>query len=175
MKRGIRQTLPISAVLLAMALIIFCSGKIDANDFHSKIASRQQLIGYWELVQWPEAEKMRSNKLDPWPGTKYQWYGFFADGHLCTMMTTRREIHTRQELEDLFRVMPPVIQYTLRDNGVMIVTRTDVKNYGEIWNVFYCVKQRFVNGIDFLPGDILMVLKNRQNQPVYYRHLRKVN
>jgi hypothetical protein len=156
-------------------LLLCILSTTHAAEVYSRVATKQEILGCWELVQWPEDVKKQSNKQDPWPGTKYQWFKFYEDGHMTMMMSSHNEAHTKQELDSIMDSLPSVIKYTYYDQGVMIVTRTDIKNYGEIWNVSYCIKRRIVGKADFKPGDLVMVLKNVKKEIVYYRQLRRVN
>lgn len=150
-----------------ISYIIF-KGKKDYYD----IPQKSQITGYWKLVEW-NAEMKKQNKVDPWP-FKYQWFGIYEDGHLYSYMAnqTTSQLGAKQ-LESLFKAAPANVTYTY-DKGIMKVTYTNIPNMVEVWAVTVVTKKEVKNGVEFLPGDLLMSLVNEKGESVYYRHLRKV-
>lgn len=170
-------------ILHTVSIILFFSGSYFLGAFGNtkawndtftldNFANKSQIIGHWELVQWPDEAKKKMNKVDPWP-SKYQWFAIYENGTMFSMMSTHPEQVNSKKLDELSRMMPSTVSYTLK-NDTFLVRHSDIKNYEEVWRVNVITKRIEKNGVEFLPEDILMSLYRGKSMPVYYRHLRKI-
>lgn len=152
------------------------AGKAQANTAEvsfARFATQEEVIGYWDLVQWPEDMK-RKQKVNPWPATPYQYFVFYDDGHLFYKMSTEESLTTPKELDALYAMFPPTITYEMK-NGFMLVRHSNLPGYGELWGVNIITKRIVIGTIEHLPGDLVMSLDDGKGQVVYYRHLRRMN
>ena len=59
--------------------------------------------------------------------------------------------------------------------GVVFVSRSDVKNYSEIWEPHLVAKTFSKEGVEFREGDLILYLADmRARKLVWIRHLRKL-
>lgn len=137
-----------------------------------RFATRDEIVGYWELVQWTDDAKSR-NRKNPWP-LPYQYFAFYKDGGMTYKMSNESSPTTQQDLDKVRKSSRANISYVLRADGMMLVTRTDMPNYKELWGVNLITKAFSGRGVDFLPGDLVMSLDDGYGQVVYRRHLRRI-
>ncbi|WP_346353088.1 hypothetical protein [Azotosporobacter soli] len=142
--------------------------KSDIGHF----AKPEEIVGYWELVQWPEALK-RINKVDPWPATPYQYFVFYADGKAASIMSTLERKTTRSDLDESNKVLRGAMSYEYKE-GIMLIRNAQIPGYQEKWGVNIIEKKFQAAGVDHLPGDMLMSLEDGTGKVVYYRHLRRM-
>ena len=117
----------------------------------------------------------------PWPA-ECQHFGYLDDGRLWTVGKNPGPCAklTKTELQQIFSGPTPVkFEYgQSRDDpskGLIIVTRSDVAQYREIWQPFLFLASAERNGIQYLPGDLLLSLIDlRSRQTIWFRHLRRV-
>src|SRR5690606_16322828 len=64
--------------------------------------TRNELIGYWKKIITPNEEKL--NKENPWP-QKYQWFAFYENGKVSSMMSDVDYDYTSKDLEPIFTMM----------------------------------------------------------------------
>ena len=160
------------AVLVFMGLTYYVSMYFfKEKEKYYDVAQKSQLVGYWQMVQWTD-EMKKQNKVNPWP-LPYQWFGIYADGHFYSYMTDKQAKISTTQLEGIFKSIPGDVTYTY-DKGIMKVSYKNLPNYREVWAVTVVTKKRVENGVEFLPGDLLMSLANEKGESQYYRHLRKV-
>ncbi len=130
--------------------------------------TRQQLVGFWKMVELP---KKGVNQVEPWP-LPYQWFAFYEDGKVYSMMTSEDGNHTAKELDELFKMLPKsrTPNYTY-DGQFMTIDNPDVKNYQELWGV-----NLFAKDVEELAkkGDMIMSLDDGNGNAIYYRLLRRV-
>lgn len=81
----------------------------------------------------------------------------------------------------MFNAIPAVVswEYDLSPvyhKGVLIIKRSDVKGYGEVWEPQIVVKPFTNGGVAFQTGDLLLYLADMHtHKMVWIRHLRKIN
>lgn len=118
-----------------------------------------------------ELPKKEVNQVDPWP-QPYQWFAFYEDGKVYSMMTSMDGSHTAKELDELFKTLPKsrTPNYTY-DGRFMTIDNPDIKNYQEVWGV-----NLFARDVEGLAkkGDIIMSLDDGNGNAIYYRLLRRV-
>ena len=130
--------------------------------------TKQQLIGFWKMVEFPKKEM---NQVDPWP-LPYQWFAFYEDGKVYSMMTSQDNNYTAEDLNDIFTILPSsqTPNYNLQGQ-FLTIDNPGIKNYQELWGV-----NLFAKDIEGLAkkGDLIMTLDDGKGNVIYYRLLRKV-
>lgn len=157
--------------LFFISFNIFCqeSNKSDAGGW----PARSEILGFWKMVSFPKLEKM--NKENPWP-QPYQWFAFYDNGKVFSMMMDKDANYTKQELQQVFEALPNQGTPTFTYNGkFMIITNSEIKDYREIWGVNLFAKDI---GSNVKKGDLMMSLDdgtgNGNSSIIYYRLLRKI-
>lgn len=128
-----------------------------------------QLIGFWKKVEFPNVAKI--NQINPWP-QKYQWFAFYENGKVYSMMSDTDKDYTTKELKKIFNLLPidKTPNYTL--NGQFLkIDNKDNKDYEELWGVNLFVID--VNDF-FTKGSLIMSLDDGKGSPVYYRLLKRI-
>lgn len=172
MKKGYKWSLIGLGALIFIGVTYFIAYSYLKNKAeYYEVAQKGQIVGYWELVQWND-EMKKQNKVNPWP-LQYQWFGIFEDGRFYTYMSDQIGEIGATQLEKIFSQVQANITYTY-DQGLMKVKYRDAPNINEIWAVTVVTKKTEKNGVEFLPGDLIMSIANEKGETVYYRHLRKV-
>ncbi|HBI04363.1 MAG TPA: hypothetical protein DDY49_10100 [Paenibacillaceae bacterium] len=173
MKKGYKWSLIGLGVLIFIGITYFIAHAYFKNKMeYYEVAQKGQMVGYWELVQWND-EMKKQNKINPWP-FNYQWFGIYEDGRFYSYMANEKADIGATQLEKLFNSAQGNITYTY-DQGLMKVKYTDFPNIKEVWAVTVVTKKTEKNGVEFLPGDLIMSIANEKGETVYYRHLRKVS
>ncbi len=84
------------------------------------------------------------------------------------------------QLEEIFRAVPAVTSWRYSfsvpyQKGVLIISRSDVQGYGELWEPQIVTKPFSNGGEEFQKGDLILYLSDLQNRRItWIRHLRKV-
>jgi hypothetical protein len=141
-------------------------------------AARDEIVGSWEMV--PLAPARQPNVIaNPWPAP-CQWYRYSSTGTVFNMNESPGPCRkmSSQELDKVAANLSPIVfwKYEISpatSKGVLVVTRTDAKNYVEYWNVHVVTQANPENRI----GDLLMYLmKIDAGKAVvaWVRHLRRM-
>lgn len=142
--------------------------KSSSNSDAGGPPTKQQLIGFWKMVEFPKKEL---NQVNPWP-LPYQWFAFYEDGKVYSMMTSQGSNYTAEDLDEIFKTLPnsKTPNYKLQGQFVTI-DNPEIKNYQELWGV-----NLFAKDIEGLAkkGDLIMTLDDGKGNVVYYRLLRRV-
>ena len=130
---------------------------------------QSELTGYWKMIEFPDPKK---NKVNPWP-LPNQWYAFYEDGKLNSVMSSNDEKISVKELKETFSTFSKTEspKYELKGQFI-IVEYPNIKNYKQIWGINIFKKDI---GKSFKDGDIVMSLADsKTGAPIYYRLLRKM-
>ncbi len=135
--------------------------------------TRNEILGFWKMVSFPKLEKM--NKENPWP-QPYQWFAFYDNGKVFSMMTDTDANYTKQELEKIFEALPKQGTPNFTYNGkFIIIVNPETEGYKEIWGVNLFAKDI---GSNVKKGDLMMSLDDGSGKGnesiIYYRLLRKI-
>lgn len=80
---------------------------------------------------------------------------------------------------DISRLNPKVASWKILENGMVKITRNDVKNHIEEWEIFTVIKPFEMYKIHFKQGDLLAYIRkengNEFNVATQFRHLQKLN
>lgn len=153
-------------LIITFSYSSFAQLKSNENGGPPTIA---ELIGFWKKVDYPAAE--RKSKVNPWP-QKYQWFAFYENGKVYSMMTEKDENYTSKELQKIFNVLSkesnPEYKYK---GGILLITNKDIKDYREIWGV-----NQFAKDINeyMKTGRVMMTLDDGNGKVIYYRLLEKI-
>ena len=159
---------------LFIFFIIFAVAQVSlAQSEMGGFATKEQLIGFWEMV--PLANAKSINKVDPWP-QPYQWFGFYDDGHVVSMQATEQERYSARELEEAFSVLKSRSPTFKFQGGFLVIEYPDIPGHMEFWGLNIFAKSELVGRNEIRKGDIIMSLAGGSDGgPVYYRLLRRVN
>lgn len=150
--------LAISVLLSQISLASDAGGPPKAED----------LIGFWKMVKWPDPN---ANKINPWP-LPYQWFGFYKDGRLLSMMTTNDADYTTKQLAKIFSALQSESPKYQLDGQFLSVRHPNIEGRQELWGV-----NLFARNVGEVAekGDLVMSLAGgNDGAPVYFRLLRKL-
>ena len=145
-------------------------------------ALSDDIVGNWVLVDLPSALQPKFLKTNPWPAT-CQWFSYAKTGELKTFdkfgpnMTC--ENLSSSQIDKIVEKMPAVISWKYNfsaqfQKGLLIISRSDVQNYGEVWEPHLVTEAYTNSGAEFLPGDLNLYLVDlKMHQIVWIRHLRR--
>ena len=128
-----------------------------------------ELIGFWKKVELPNEKEI--NKTNPWP-QKFQWFAFYENGKVYSMMTDTDNNYSSKELKELFDILPGerVPNYKL-EGQFLTIDNKEIENYQELWGVNLLAID--VNEI-LKKGRLIMSLDDGQGNVVYIRLIEKV-
>jgi hypothetical protein len=158
-----------------------CTVAFAQSVSESRNATAKEIEGNWQLLPLPDAVEPRLLKANPWPAP-CQWYSYSPTGDLKSIEAAKLPCDplTTKQLDETFRRVPAVVfwKYDLSpvyQKGLLLVTRSDVKGYGEIWDPQIAAKPFTNNGVEFREGDLILYLVDMStHQFSWIRHLRKV-
>jgi hypothetical protein len=128
-----------------------------------------ELLGFWKKVDIPNEEKL--NQTNPWP-QKYQWFAFYDNGKVYSMMSDKDNDYTSKELKEVFNALPSDKTPNFKlDGQFLTIDNKDIEDYKELWGV-----NLFAMDInDFLKkGNLIMTLDDGSGNVIYYRLLKKI-
>lgn|GEM_PF-861433 len=129
-----------------------------------------ELIGFWKKKNIPDEEKV--NKVNPWP-QKHQWFAFYENGKVYSMMSDKDYNYSSKELKELFDLLPANKTPDFKLNGLFVtIDNKEIKDYQELWGV-----NLFAIDVNELlkKGNLIMSLDDGSGNVVYYRLLERVN
>lgn len=148
-----------------------------------KPADLPEVVGSWQMVQLPPAFLQPTNAAAPL-NTPWQWFIFSpvdATGMgrigLVIRADAPRGIVTDRGLAEAWSQSPMFDTYRMTP-GVVSVTPVTITGWSaqgtQAWQTYIVTTPGLMLGMQAIPGDMLMVLTGAQNQPLYYRMLRRV-
>lgn len=155
-----------------LILLLFFSFSSLAQDKESEFGGPpklSELIGFWKKVEIPNEEEM--NLTNPWP-QKYQWFAFYENGKIYSMMSDKDSNYAVKELKEIFSNLPVEKTPNYKLEGQFItIDNKEVKNYKELWGV-----NLFAIDINdyFKKGNLMMTLDGGNDNIIYYRLLKKI-
>lgn len=168
-------------MLLFVAALI--TSHVSAAQEAERNAFKDDIVGNWKLIELPLELQPKILPSNPWPA-QCQWYSYGADGTLKSIDKSGKDVSCDALSNNEFETVLPHIQsvvswkYDLSpvyQKGLVIVSRTDVQNYHEIWEPHLVVKSYAKGGEEFREGDLLLYLVRLQDkQIVWIRHLRRL-
>lgn len=130
---------------------------------------RSELIGFWKKVDLPNEEKL--NKENPWP-LKYQWFAFYENGKVYSMMTSTDSNYSSKQLKEVFSALPcdKTPDFVL-DGQFLTIDNKEIKDYRELWGVNLFAKD--LNEV-VKKGNLIMTLDDGSGNVIYYRLLKRI-
>lgn len=158
-----------------------------------KLANKEEITGIWIFPE--DSQKLRygpkstqSSPMGPFP-VKCEMVAYLPEGELRTAMYGKSINTTRPDpLECPFKIekhleamrkLPLVSSWHFQEEGRVAITRTDVVNHIEEWDIYNVQKDFSVYGVNFTAGDLVAYLRkavnNNRGATVQFRHLKKVS
>ncbi|MBO6535458.1 MAG: hypothetical protein JJ966_04500 [Balneolaceae bacterium] len=153
--------------LFFILVVVPCFAQSDDEEPTGGPPTTDELIGFWKLQELPPD----MNKVNPWP-LPYQWFGFYENGKLYTMMNTEDEDYSVEDLKEIFSALPEEKTPNFVHQGQFLtVDQPEMQDYLELWgvNIFYKDVGKFAK-----KGDLIMSLDDGNGEVIYYRLLRKI-
>jgi hypothetical protein len=169
------------SVVVALGALALSAHALAQSDA-ARNASAAEIEGDWQLLPLPEELEPKVLPSNPWP-SQCQWFSYASNGQMKSFDKLRGPCGqaSRAELDKVFGAIPAVTswQYDLSPvyhKGALLIRRSDVKGYGEIWDPQIVVKPFTKGGVEFKTGDLVLYLADLQSHKiVWIRHLRKVD
>jgi hypothetical protein len=133
------------------------------------------------LLPLPDALQLKLLPANPWP-SECQYFSYARTGDLKSIEKLKGpcdEISAAQLRETVTHV-PAVVswKYDLSptyQKGVILISRSDVKGYSEVWEPHIVAKAFAKEGVEFREGDLILYLADmKAHKLVWIRHLRKL-
>ena len=165
-----------------IVMLACCVPPAFGQALESRIATRADIFGAWELVPVPDSLQPQVLEKSPWPAP-CQYFRYFPDGRLGTFMKSPRpcEKLTTAGMDAAFAGKPTPIRFEYaasRDDpskGLLFVTRTDVPSYREVWEPRLFLTDAQINGVQYRKGDLVLALIDLKSKtPVWFRQLRRL-
>ena len=128
-----------------------------------------ELIGFWKKVEIPNEEKL--NTVNPWP-QKYQWFAFYENGKVYSMMTDKDSDYSSKDLKEVFSILPADKTPDYKFYGqYLTIDNKEIKDYQEFWgvNLFAIDVNEFLK-----KGNLMMTLDDGKGNVIYYRLLKRI-
>jgi len=128
-----------------------------------------ELIGFWKKVDLPKEDEI--NRVNPWP-QKYQWFAFYENGKVYSMMSGNDANYSSADLKAIFRNLPEDKTPDFKLDGLFLtIENREIKDYRELWGV-----NLFATDVNdfFKKGYLMMTLDDGNGNVVYYRLLKPV-
>ncbi len=159
-----KKTILISLIFLSF----FIFGQEKKSEFGAP-PKLSELIGFWKKIELPNENS--HNKQNPWP-QKYQWFAFYENGKVYSMMSDKDYNYSLKDLKEVFSILPSekTPNYKL-DGQFLIIDNKEIENYQELWGVnLFAVD---INNL-FKKGNLMMTLDDGNGNVIYYRLLEKI-
>lgn len=158
-----------NTILILLAFITFSLFAQENKSEAGGPPKLSELIGFWKKVEIPNEEEL--NKENPWP-QKYQWFAFYEDGKVHSMMSDIDFDYSAEELNETFKILPSHNTPSYKLNGqFLLLYNREIKDYQELWGVNLFA----VDVNDFLKkGNLMMTLDDGTGNVIYYRLLKKI-
>jgi hypothetical protein len=163
------------------ALLMFlASSAVAQNAQTARNATAAEIQGNWQLLPLPTTlEPSGSSNL--WP-SECQLFGYSPTGELKSADRLRGpcEPITSSQADHLFAAIPHVVSWRydmspVYHRAVIVVTRSDVSHYMEVWDPEIVTTAFSRDGVDFEQGDLILYLANlHDHKIVWVRHLRRL-
>lgn len=158
---------------ICLLILLLCSFPAFGDDKALLVNHSEEIVGCWKRINFTPMEMEKFNKKEPWP-LKYQWFCFYPNGDLKTMMTTKDENPKENDLLNALSILPAPIQYSIPQPGIIYTIHKDV-NEKLNWVAEFFPQDTQVGSQKIKKGALLMTLRNfSTGQDVYYRFLERI-
>ena len=145
-------------------------------------ATAEDIQGEWQLLPMPDAMQIKILPFNPWPSA-CQYFSYTQTGNLKSIEKVKApcDVMSAAQLRKALKNVPAVASWkydfsTSHKKGILIVTRSDKKDYMEVWEPHIVDKAFAKGGEQFLAGDLILYLADMESkQLVWVRHLRKLS
>jgi len=167
--------------LIVPALLMMFVGAVGAQESQStRNATVEEIQGNWQLLPLPSTLEP-NGEIDPWP-SECQVFGYASSGQLKSVDKLHGpcEPLTSAQADRVFASVPSVVTWRydmspVYHKAVIVVTRSDVSKYMEVWGPEVVTTPFTKDGVDFQKGDLLLSLANlKEHKIVWFRHLRRL-
>jgi hypothetical protein len=144
-------------------------------------ATAEEIQGEWQLLSLPDSLQLKQLPANPWP-SECQYFSYGQTGVLKSIEQLKGpcDVMSAAQLRDAMKPVPAVVSWkydlspTYR-NGVILVSRSDVLGYWELWEPHRVEKTFSKEGVEFREGDLILYLADmKAHKLVWIRHLRKL-
>ena len=170
----------------ALAKVVWTLYPCPFSPFRSEVrlATEKDIEGAWVFPESSQKLRFppksgRESPAGPLP-VKCDAVGYFPGGeqrHAIIAGQIACPFEKASDLEPL-RKNPIVSTWTLRNPGRIAVTRTDVANHVEEWDVFFVVQTFVFKDVQFSSGDLAAYVRKENGNDVgaatQFRHLKRL-
>ena len=168
--------------ILALGLLVGCASAFAQADTGERNATAADIQGEWQLLPMPDAMQFKVLPFNPWP-SECQYFSYAPTGDLKSIEKLKApcDVMTAAQLRETVRNVVVVASWKYdfsasHQKGILIVTRSDKKDYMEVWEPHIVDKAFAKGGEQFLAGDLILYLADMESkQLVWVRHLRKLS
>lgn len=151
-------------------------------DNGEKGATAKDIQGEWQLLPMPDAMQFKVLPFNPWP-SECQYFSYTQKGDLKSIEKLKApcDVMSAAQLRETVKNVPAVVSWKYdfsvsHQKGILIITRSDKKDYMEVWEPHVVDKAFAKGGEQFLEGDLILYLADMESkQLVWVRHLRKLS
>jgi hypothetical protein len=168
--------------IVAWGLLLACAAAFAQVDTGERNALPQDIQGEWQLLPTPDTLQLKILHFNPWP-SECQYYSYARTGELKTIEKLKEPCGdmSAAHLRETVAHVPAVISWkydfsTSYLKGILIITRSDKKDYMEVWEPHIVDKAFSKDGVEFREGDMVLYLADMETKRlVWIRHLRKLS
>jgi len=168
--------------IVALSLLLGGASVFAQADTGEKNATAEDIQGEWQLLPLPDAMQIKLLPSNPWP-SECQYFSYTQTGDLKNIEKVKApcDVMSAAQLREALKNVPAVASWkydfsTSHKKGILIVTRSDKKDYMEVWEPHIVDKAFAKGGEQFLAGDLILYLADMESkQLVWVRHLRRLS
>ena len=168
--------------IITLSLLLGGAPVFAQADTGEKNATAEDIQGEWQLLPLPDAMQLTILSSNPWP-SECQYYSYARTGELKSIEKLKApcDVMSAAQLRETVKNVPAVVSWKYdfsasHQKGILIVIRSDKKDYMEVWEPHIVDKAFAKGGEQFLEGDLILYLADMESkQLVWVRHLRKLS
>ena len=169
-------------VLVVSGLLLGCAVAHAQADSGEVNAAAEDIQGEWQLLPMPDGMQFKVLQFNPWP-SECQYFSYTQTGGLKSIEKLKApcDVMSAAQLRETVKNVPAVVSWKYdfsvsHQKGILIITRSDKKDYMEVWEPHVVDKAFAKGGEQFLEGDLILYLADMESkQLVWVRHLRKLS
>jgi hypothetical protein len=170
----------------AVAVALWTRYPCPFSPFRAELrpASAKDVEGVWVFPESDQQYRFGPRSDQPSPGgplpVRCEAVAYYPDRDLRTVIVaSQRECPFRKAADvDIARVNPRVSDWKMLRDGRLSVTRTDVRNHIEEWDIYAVTAPFQVYTMQFEPGDLVAYVRrengNEVNAATQFRHLKRL-
>lgn len=170
----------------AIAKVVYTLYPCPFSPYRKELrpAATQDIEGVWlfpetsqKLRFGPKPSDLTSRRFQP---VKCEAVAFYPNGEIRNAQIVGASpcLFASAKDMDISRNNPRVASWTVQADGRLAISRTDVQNHVEEWEVFSVVTPFDVHGIHFDTGDLVQYLRRERgndfNAATMFRHLQRL-